>query len=329
MSHQGEVQEARDLAVRPAGRGFFVTLEGIDRWGKTTQVARLCAALAGRGLPVGVAGVPGGSLREPGGTPAGEAIRDVLLHRAHDVGPWTEALLYAAARAQLVTDVVRPSLEAGLIVVLDRYVDSSLAYQGWARGLGVDAVIQVNERATGGLWPDLTLLLRVAPSGRPAAPVGRPIGSSPRARRCRGAWPPATTSSRGATPSASSPSTASVRSTTSPAVERATLAALRRRGLRGRRHPCRLEAQAGQRRGAARRRRGPFADIPGQARAKAYVAGALARGAGHAYLLAGPEGLGKRRFALELGAAWWPPAAAAGTAPSASASPAARTPTWS
>jgi dTMP kinase len=150
-----------------------VTLEGIDRSGKTTQVARLCAALAARGLPVGVVGVPGGSLREPGGTPAGEAIRDVLLHRAHDVGPWTEALLYAAARAQLVADVVRPSLDAGLIVVLDRYVDSSLAYQGWARGLGIDVVAQVNERATGGLWPDLTLLLRVRP-GRAAGRAGGP-----------------------------------------------------------------------------------------------------------------------------------------------------------
>ena len=153
-----------------------MTLEGIDRCGKTTQVARLCAALAGRGLPVGVVGVPGGSLREPGGTPAGEAIRDVLLHRAHDIGPWTEALLYAAARAQLVADVVRPSLDAGLIVVLDRYVDSSLAYQGWARGLGIDAVAQVNERATGGLWPDLTLLLRVSPeraAGRAGGPPDR------------------------------------------------------------------------------------------------------------------------------------------------------------
>jgi len=176
LSHQGEVQEARDLAVRLAGRGFFLTFEGIDRSGKTTQVERLCTALAARGLPVGVAGVPGGSLREPGGTPAGEAIRDVLLHRAHDVAPWTEALLYAAARAQLVTDVVRPSLAAGLIVVLDRYVDSSLAYQGVARGLGIDAVLAVNEHATGGLMPDLTLLLKVGPeraAGRAGGPPDR------------------------------------------------------------------------------------------------------------------------------------------------------------
>ena len=150
-----------------------MTFEGIDRSGKTTQVERLCASLAARGLPVGVAGVPGGSLREPGGTPAGEAIRDVLLHRAHEVAPWTEALLYAAARAQLVSEVVAPSLAAGLIVVLDRYVDSSLAYQGAARGLGLDAVLAVNERATGGLLPDLTLLLRVSPE-RAAARAGGP-----------------------------------------------------------------------------------------------------------------------------------------------------------
>ena len=151
-----------------------MTFEGIDRSGKTTQVERLCAALAARGLPVGVVGVPGGSLREPGGTPAGEAIRDVLLHRAHEVAPWTEALLYAAARAQLVTERrARPRWRPVMIVVLDRYVDSSLAYQGAARGLGIDAVLAVNERATGGLLPDLTLLLEVSPE-RAAARAGGP-----------------------------------------------------------------------------------------------------------------------------------------------------------
>jgi dTMP kinase len=141
-----------------------VTLEGVDRSGKTTQVERLCAALAARGLPVGVVGVPGGSLREPGGTPTGEAIRDILLHRCPDIAPWTEALLYAAARAQLVAQVVRPSLDQGFIVVLDRYIDSSLAYQGFARGLGIDAVLAVSEQGTGSLLPDLTPLLRVNPA---------------------------------------------------------------------------------------------------------------------------------------------------------------------
>ncbi len=174
MSQQGEVQEAGDLAARLAGRGFFITLEGIDRSGKTTQVERLCASLGARGLPVGVVGVPGGSLREPGGTPTGEAVREVLLHHPHDIAPWTEALLYAAARAQLVADLVRPSLEGGLIVVLDRYIDSSLAYQGFARGLGIDEVLELNERVTGGLLPDLTLLLRVDPDRAARRPGGPP-----------------------------------------------------------------------------------------------------------------------------------------------------------
>ena len=119
-------------------------------------------------------GVPGGSLREPGGTPTGEAVRDLLLHRSHDIAPWAEALLYAAARAQLVADLVRPSLAAGLIVVLDRYIDSSLAYQGFARGLGIEAVLAVNERATGGLLADLTLLLRVDPERAARRPGGPP-----------------------------------------------------------------------------------------------------------------------------------------------------------
>ena len=153
-----------------------MTLEGVDRSGKTTQVERLCASLSARGLPVGVRGVPGGSLREPGGTPVGEAVRELLLHRPHAVSPWTEALLYAAARAQLVADVVRPSLADGLIVVLDRYIDSSLAYQGCARGLGIEAVLEVNERVTGGLLPHLTVLLTVDPgraAGRDARPPDR------------------------------------------------------------------------------------------------------------------------------------------------------------
>ena len=159
--------------------GFFITVEGIDRSGKSTQVERLCSSLCARGLPVGVLDGPdaavraGGWLREPGGTPTGEAVRDILLHRRDDVAPWAEALLYAAARAQLVRDVVAPSLAAGLVVVLDRYVDSSLAYQGHARGLGVGAVLDLNLPATGGLLPDLTVLLRID-AGRAARRPGGP-----------------------------------------------------------------------------------------------------------------------------------------------------------
>jgi len=149
-------------------RGLFVTLEGIDRSGKTTQVGLLRDALVRRGLPVGYQGHPGETLREPGGTPAGEEIRELLLHRRHDIAAETEALLYAAARAQLVAEVIRPSLAAGWVVLLDRYIDSSLAYQGYGRGLGLDAVAAVNAFAAGAepeepLWPDVTLVLDLDP----------------------------------------------------------------------------------------------------------------------------------------------------------------------
>jgi dTMP kinase len=147
----------------PRRAGFFIAFEGIDRCGKSTQVESLCAALLSQGLPVGYAGVPGGSLREPGGTPTGEALRDLLLHRRHAIDPWTEALLYAAARAQLVADVIRPSLAEGQIVICDRYIDSSLAYQGHARNLGIDRVRDLNLWATGGLLPDLTVLVELSP----------------------------------------------------------------------------------------------------------------------------------------------------------------------
>ncbi len=129
--------------------GLFVTLEGIDRSGKTTQTALLLEALGEEAVGV----------REPGGTPAGERVRDVLKDPAVDLSGEGEALLFAAARAQLVSDVIRPALAEGRVVVSDRYLDSSLAYQGSARGLGVEAIEAINAFATGGLEPDLTLLL--------------------------------------------------------------------------------------------------------------------------------------------------------------------------
>jgi dTMP kinase len=131
-----------------------VTIEGIDRSGKTTQARRLVDALGDDALLV----------REPGGTPAGERIRDLLKDPDADIGARTEALLFAAARAELVDAVIRPALEDGRIVVSDRYLDSSLAYQGHARGLGEDEVRRLNEWATGGLRPDLTVLLRIDPA---------------------------------------------------------------------------------------------------------------------------------------------------------------------
>jgi dTMP kinase len=127
--------------------GLFVTLEGIDRAGKSTQAALLADALGAV------------AVREPGGTEAGERIRDILKDPATTLSLEAEALLFAAARAELVRQVIRPALEAGQTVVCDRFLDSSLAYQGVARGMGVDAVRRINEPAVGDLVPDLTVLL--------------------------------------------------------------------------------------------------------------------------------------------------------------------------
>lgn len=131
--------------------GLFVTFEGIDRSGKTTQARLLCEALGAEALGV----------REPGGTPAGERVRDLLKDAAVPLGPEAEALLFAAARAELVERVIRPALEDGRVVVSDRFLDSSLAYQGGARGLGMDEVEAINRLATGALVPDLTFLLEI------------------------------------------------------------------------------------------------------------------------------------------------------------------------
>ena len=130
-------------------RGLFVTFEGIDRSGKTTQARLLCEALGEDALGV----------REPGGTQAGERVRAILKDPAVPLSPEGEALLFAAARAELVTDVILPALALGRVVVSDRFLDSSLAYQGGARGLGIDDVERVNRFATRGLRPDLTFLL--------------------------------------------------------------------------------------------------------------------------------------------------------------------------
>jgi dTMP kinase len=129
----------------------LITVEGLDGAGKTTLVTGLA-----RALPVVV-------LREPGGVEVSERIRGLLADPGLDVDPRAEALLFAAARAQLVSERLRPLLEAGEWVLLDRFVDSSLAYQGGGRGLGVAEVRAMNEFATGGLRPDLTFLLRIAP----------------------------------------------------------------------------------------------------------------------------------------------------------------------
>jgi dTMP kinase len=133
-------------------RGRLITIEGIDGVGKTTLAGALGERLQAAGLDVKL-------LREPGGVRAAERVRELVTDPELRIGPRAEALLYAAARAQLVEEAISPLLERGSWVLLDRFVDSSLAYQGAGRGLGVEAVGAVNDFGTGGLQPDRTLLL--------------------------------------------------------------------------------------------------------------------------------------------------------------------------
>jgi dTMP kinase len=136
-----------------AASGYFITFEGPEGAGKSTQVARLAAALRNRGYEVF-------STREPGGTVAGEMIRTILLDRRDvELGGWTEALLFTAARAQLVRDAIGPELRAGHVVLSDRFRDSTLAYQGYGRGLDLQTLRQLQDQATDGLVPALTFLL--------------------------------------------------------------------------------------------------------------------------------------------------------------------------
>jgi dTMP kinase len=133
--------------------GLFITFEGLDGCGKSTQMELLASGLGALGYVVLMT-------REPGGTPLGEAVRDILLDPLQfGMSARAEALLYAAARAHLVEQVVRPALDDGQIVLCDRYIDSSLAYQGYGRGLGTDNIIGINAWATDCLFPDLTLFL--------------------------------------------------------------------------------------------------------------------------------------------------------------------------
>ncbi|MEX1173868.1 MAG: dTMP kinase [Chloroflexota bacterium] len=143
---------------RPAGTGLFITIEGPDGSGKTTQAERLAAWLAARDVPVHLT-------REPGGTWLGERLREVLLARTAEgstpTDALTDALLFNAARRQIVREVIRPALAAGTTVVCARYADSTLAYQGYGAGVSLDRLRTLADFATDGLVPDFTVLLDV------------------------------------------------------------------------------------------------------------------------------------------------------------------------
>jgi dTMP kinase len=145
---------------------MFVSFEGVDWSGKSTQAALLAGWLAEEGRTVLLT-------REPGGTPVAEAVRDVVLH-GHDMTPWAEAALYAAARAEHVEHAIRPALERGEDVVCDRYIDSSVAYQGIGRGLGEDRVRELNLMVTSGLLPERTFLVLLDPEEARRRGAGQP-----------------------------------------------------------------------------------------------------------------------------------------------------------
>ena len=163
----------------------FVSLEGVDGSGKSTQAQLLAEAL----------GPETTLIREPGGTAAAERIRELLADPELEIDPFAELLLFSAARADLLERVVRPALEGGGTVVADRFADSSVAYQGGARGLGTSHVLSLVDQTIDGLWPDVTVYLRIDPqqglSERRARTASRPRGWS-----CSGPWPRPTTRSR-------------------------------------------------------------------------------------------------------------------------------------
>jgi dTMP kinase len=145
--------------------GTFISLEGVDGSGKSTQASMLADALRARGHEVI-------HVREPGGTPLGEDVRDIVLG-PDAMSPWAEAFLFAAARAQLVADVIEPAIAAGTWVVADRFIDSSLAYQGAARGLGIAEVASINAHGISGSMPDLTIILDLPPGAAVDRRAGR------------------------------------------------------------------------------------------------------------------------------------------------------------
>ncbi len=149
---------AADRSAGATATGTFITFEGGEGTGKSTQIRLLAERLEAAGLTVR-------ALREPGGTVVGEAVRRILLDPDHaELGVSTEILLYEASRAQLVDEVIRPALEAGEVVLCDRFFDSTTAYQGYARGIDLARIDALNAAATGGLVPDRTLVLDIDPA---------------------------------------------------------------------------------------------------------------------------------------------------------------------
>ena len=153
-----------------ASGGLFITMEGLDGCGKSTQLERLAEALRERGLKVLVT-------REPGGTPLGEGVRDLLTSEASNaIVPTAELFLIVGARAQHVAECVRPALASGHVVISDRYTDSTVAFQGYGRGLDLGLIEKMNAAATGGLRPDLTIVLDLEPEQAQARMSPRPVG---------------------------------------------------------------------------------------------------------------------------------------------------------
>lgn len=137
-------------------QGLFIVFEGIDGAGKTTQAGMLAKALSDQGFPVVMT-------RDPGDTALGEGLRRMLLHSTVNIDPVTEAMLYVSARSQLVTEKILPALTRGEVVISDRFTDSTLAYQGFGRGVSRDFLDQLNYYASRGLIPDLTIVLDLDP----------------------------------------------------------------------------------------------------------------------------------------------------------------------
>jgi len=151
-------------------RGLFITLEGIDGCGKSTQRELLAQQLSQRGFEVVVT-------REPGGTPLGEGVRQLLVSdESVHIAPTTELLLYVAARAQHVAELILPSIKSGRIVISDRYTDSTVAFQGYGRGLEPNIIQTLNKFATSGLVPDLTIVFDIDPKLARARLDSRPVG---------------------------------------------------------------------------------------------------------------------------------------------------------